>query len=148
MSTPAWRMAKSLEVLRKEINAAAPERSKVSDGGIGDARHAAGASDHNPCRCCRVVTARDFTHDPSGGFDATAFTTWLQARLLDPVSPERRVKYVIWNRRIMSGLGQSHAVGVWRPYTGTNPHTKHVHLSVRHDAPRYDAVDPWGWTNA
>jgi len=141
-----WRMAKSLGATGKlgllgEINARAPERSKLSDGGIGDAAHAKTVSDHNPCTCCRIVHARDFTHDPTGGFDAGEFAEWLRARVID--GTERRVKYVIWDRRIFSGPGQNQPRGEWRPYTGSNPHTKHVHLSVRH-GPGDDAA-PWGW---
>lgn len=126
-----------------EVNASAPTRSKASDGGIGDARHARSVSDHNPCRCCRVVTARDFTHDPAGGFDAGAFAEWLRHRVATGREP--RVKYVISNRRIFSGVNQPHPAGVWRKYTGANPHTKHVHVSVRHDAQHYDNAAPWGW---
>lgn len=125
-----------------EVNASAPNRSKLSDGGIGDARHARTVSDHNPCTCCKVVTARDFTHDPDGGFDAHAFAEWLRARV---IAGEARVRYVISNRRIYSGRGQNHPTGLWRKYTGSNPHAKHVHVSVRHGAAHYDDVRPWGW---
>ena len=61
-------MAKSLEVLLKQVNAQAPGRSKVSDGGIGDEEHSSRASDHNP-NAAGVVQALDLTHDPAGGFD-------------------------------------------------------------------------------
>jgi hypothetical protein len=149
MSGSSWRLAKSLgatgtQGLLGEINARAPHRNKASDGGIGDARHSAATSDHNPCKCCRVVCARDFTHDPAGGFDSYAFAEWLRQRVLaDP--PEARVKYVISNGRIFSGPGQSQPVGRWRPYTGSNKHAHHVHVSVRHPASGYDATAPWGW---
>ena len=140
-------MAAALETLRAEVNASAPGRSIVSDGGIGDARHQQRASDHVPCQCCEVVCARDFTHDPEGGFDAERFAVWLRARIIaDP--PEARVRYVIWDRRICSGHGQRHPAGAWRVYTGTNPHTHHVHVSVRHAADRYDDDTPWGWPPA
>ena len=43
-----WRLARSLETLRAQINRIAPNRSKVSDGTIGDAKHASRSSDHNP----------------------------------------------------------------------------------------------------
>jgi len=144
----SWRMAKALGAtgtlgLLGEVNASAPGRSKVSDGGIGDARHAASTSDHNPCRCCRVVTARDFTHDPKGGFDSYEFAEWLRLRVA--MGREPRVKYVISNGRIYSGAGQAHPAGKWRPYTGKNKHAHHVHVSVRHDARFRDDDKPWGW---
>lgn len=44
----SWRNAKSLVVLRAQINAAFPSRSKASDGTIGDSRHCPGSSDHCP----------------------------------------------------------------------------------------------------
>jgi len=143
----SWRMAQALGATGKlgllgEINNSAPNRSKVSDGGIGDARHAAATSDHNPCRCCRVVTARDFTHDPKGGFDSYQFAEWLRQRVL---AGEQRVKYVISNRRIFSGQGQAHKAGQWRAYHGKNPHAHHVHVSVRHDAKFRDDASAWGW---
>jgi hypothetical protein len=142
----AWRMAKSLgatgtEGLLGEINARAPKRKKASDGGIGDTAHSKSKSDHNPCGCHSVVCARDFTHDPAGGFDANAFAEWLRARVVS--GEEKRVKYVIWNKRIFSGPGQGKPPGEWRPYTGKNPHDKHVHVSVVHH--EHDNAGPWGW---
>ncbi len=145
----AWRVAKSLgatgtQGLLGEINARSPTRSMASDGGIGDQRHKAGNSDHNPCACCRVVTARDFTHDPPQ-FDSYAFAEWLRQRVL---AGEARVKYVISNGRIFSGHGQQHPAGGWRPYTGKNKHAHHVHVSVRHGADFFDDASPWGWREA
>lgn len=144
----SWRVAASLggkkdEGLLGEINASAPHRSKASDGAIGDPRHQGRTSDHNPCACCGVVTARDFTHDPGGGFDAHAFADWLGERCRTGQEP--RVKYIISNRRICSGQGQGHQAGAWRPYRGKNPHTKHVHVSVRHEAAFCDDSRSWGW---
>jgi hypothetical protein len=150
MSGKPWRLAKALGATGKdgllaEINTRSPDRSKASDGGIGDAAHSARSSDHNPCDCCRVVCARDFTHDPKGGFDSYAFAEWLRGRVrAEP--PEARVKYVISNGRIFSGLGQPHPPGVWRPYSGKNKHAHHVHVSVRHGAALYDDAGPWGWS--
>jgi hypothetical protein len=145
----SWRLAHALggtprAGLLGEINAAAPQRSVASDGGIGDTRHARSKSDHNPCRCCAIVCARDFTHDPKGGFDSYVFAEWLRQRVIDGLEP--RVKYVISNGRIYSGEGQNHPAGVWRKYRGNNPHAHHVHVSVRHDA--CDDTAPWGWPPA
>jgi|HigsolmetaAR201D_1030396.scaffolds.fasta_scaffold15936_2 hypothetical protein len=44
----AWRLARSLEQLRRQIDAAYPGRSKASDGTIGDVAHSQRNSDHNP----------------------------------------------------------------------------------------------------
>jgi hypothetical protein len=142
----SWRLAKALGATGKdgllgEVNRRSPTRSKVSDGGIGDAAHSATSSEHNPCSCCRVVCARDFTHDPPA-FDSYAFAEWLRARVLDG---EERVKYVISNGRIFSGRGQNHPPGVWRRYSGKNPHAHHVHVSVRHGKKFFDDSSPWGW---
>jgi hypothetical protein len=141
----SWRMAKALDGLRAEINAQAPGRSIKSDGGIGDATHSSHRSDHNPCGCCRVVCAFDFTHDPPR-FDSYGFAHWLAARCA--VGAEPRVKYIISNGRIASGMGQHHPAGLWRPYTGKNKHTRHVHVSVRHGAELFDNEEPWTWQDA
>lgn len=138
----AWRVAASLQQLLAEVNASAPNRSKASDGALGDAQHSSRASDHNPCDCHGVVCARDFTHDPAGGFDAHAFADWLVAEVR---SGEPRVKYVISRGKIASGHGQAHPAGVWRPYSGANAHVKHTHVSVRHPQVLFDDDRRWGW---
>lgn len=127
-----WRLAKSLVTLRGEINDAAPNRSKVSDGTIGDTRHAAGASDHNP-NGSGAVTALDITHDPAGGCDSYALARSLVA------SPDARLKYVISNGKIASRVKG----WTWRKYTGKNPHSHHVHISVEASPKLYDDARPW-----
>jgi putative peptidoglycan binding protein len=130
----AWRLAKSLETLRSQVNAKWPGRSKSSDGSIGDEGHSSRTSDHNPDPA-GVVRAIDITHDPKGGFDSYGFADMLLKK------QDRRLKYVISNRRIGSGPAGP-AAGVWRPYTGTNPHDHHCHISVA-AGPAGDATDPW-----
>lgn len=134
----AWYVASSLNVLRDEINKSAPKRSKKSDGALGDTAHASRVSDHNPCDGHEAVCARDITHDPKGGFDSYAFADWLRARCQSGV--EKRVKYIISNRRIASSPGWQ-----WRKYSGTNPHDKHVHVSVTHGPELFDDAKSWGW---
>jgi hypothetical protein len=148
MSKASWRVAKCLGPTGKsgllgEINKTSPSRNKRSDGGIGDPNHSSRKSDHNPCSCHRVVCARDFTHDPDNGFDAEELARYLQNRILQKL--EGRVKYVIWKRRIMSGLGQKNPAGVWRSYSGVNPHTAHIHVSIRHPEYIFDSTKSWGW---
>lgn len=119
----AWRVARSLVRLIDQCNAAWPNRSRVSDGTIGDAAHATRESDHNPWYGPGIVTAADITHDPRHGADMHKLAASLVA------SRDRRTKYIIWNRRIVSGAAGP-APWVWQPYSGQSPHTDHLHLSV------------------
>lgn len=118
----AWRLAKSLEQLRFQVNGRWPNRSKQSDGSVGDTSHSARASDHNP-DSKGVVRAIDITHDPKNGFDSYAFANLL-LKQQDP-----RLKYIISNGRIGSGPTGMRP-GAWRKYTGANSHSHHVHVSV------------------
>lgn len=129
----AWRVARSLEVLRDQVNAAYPGRSKVNDGTIGDTAHQQTVSDHNPNKY-GVVQALDITHDPAHGLDAGRLAEALR------VSQDKRIKYVISNRRIVSS---SVSNWIWRAYHGANPHTAHVHVSVVDDPKLYDDTSAW-----
>lgn len=129
-----WRLAHGLEKLRSQVNAKWPNRGKDSDGSIGDEHHSARASDHNPDGA-GIVHAIDITHDPKGGFDSYAFADLLLKK------QDRRLKYVISNRRIGAGpAGPS--PGVWRKYTGTNPHDHHCHVSIM-SGPLADDTADW-----
>lgn len=141
----SWRVARSLDVLLAEVNAAAPARSKVSDGSIGDAAHASRTSDHNPwvrdSRGVGVVRARDITHDPADGCDAGEIAEHVRQLGIDGHPALGPGAYVIWNHRIASdSYGWA-----WRGYYGSNPHTAHVHISVATSAAGYDSTAPWGW---
>jgi lysozyme family protein len=127
------RLAAGLAALRDQINATYPNRSKLSDGWIGDAAHAARASDHNP-NSTGVVTALDITHDPANGPD-----TWKLAEILRQ-RKDPRIKYVISNGRIFSSVVSP---WTWRPYTGANKHAHHVHVSVASDPALYDLASAW-----
>lgn len=118
----SWRLAQGLIKLRDQVNAEWPNRSKDSDGSIGDTSHSARESDHNPDGA-GVVHAIDITHDPKSGFDSYAFADMILAK------QDHRLKYVISNRRIGSGP-RGPSAGVWRPYHGINPHNHHVHISI------------------
>lgn len=129
----SWRLAKSLEKLREQLNAAFPQRSKVSDGSVGDLAHRSRASDHNP-NSADVVTAIDVTHDPAHGLSGTALSRQL---IKDP-----RTKYVIFDGQIYRTYKPQ--LG-WARYTGPNKHTHHVHISVVADAHEYDDSAPWAF---
>ena len=140
-AAPVWRVAKCLVALRDQVNRRTPNRKRSSDGTIGDAAHAVRTSDHNPWvrdGDVGVVTAMDITHDPAGGCDAGALAEAIRT------SRDARVKYVIWNRRIANSSSiNGVAPWAWRPYTGANPHDKHVHVSVKPDKAAFDLTSDW-----
>jgi len=125
----AFRKAGAIVRLQYELDKLAPKRSKVSDGWIGDAAHATRTSDHNPwvkdSKGVGVVRGVDITHDPAGGVDGNRLAAWIASQLGKHPALGRGA-YVIWNHRIISTdrLGEG-----WRRYDGSNPHTKHVHVS-------------------
>lgn len=131
------RLANSLVKLRDQVNAKFPNRNKASDGWIGDAAHAASASDHNP-NGAGVVCALDITNSPQTGFDVHAMADRLR------VNRHPDLKYIISNRRI-AGAWTNWA---WAPYYGSNPHSAHAHFSVGRgndgqSTPPYDDASDW-----
>lgn len=133
----SWRLAKSLEELRRQVNVRWPHRSKKSDGTIGDSKHTSRVSDHNPHvkdGKIGVVTALDITHDPSHGPRIASLAEALRA------SRDHRIKYIICDGRICSFKTQPWK---WRKYAGSNPHSAHLHVSVRAIKSLYDDRTPW-----
>lgn len=130
----SWRLAKSLEQLRREVNAAHPGRPTGSDGTIGDAKHRARKSAHNPDEL-GVVRAWDVT-GPVGH----QLAEWLRERR-DP-----RIYICISNGRIFSAYNHSGGPAwSWRPYSGSNPHETHAHIQVDDSKHLYDDDQPWGY---
>lgn len=138
-----WRVARSLDQLLEQLNTAHPDRSKVSDGGIGNAEHASRESDHNPwiqLAGVGIVSARDFTHDPEHGADMALLPRVLMA---DP-----RAKYAIFEDLFYDRVNGVLRV---RPYPLVNPartnkHDHHLHLSVEDDVALFDDTRPWALT--
>jgi len=132
-----WRLAESLVVLRDQVNKMAPQRSKLSDGTIGDVSHQHRPSRHNP-NDAGVVCALDLTDDPAHGCPIHVVVEAVRAR------PHPDLAYIISNSRI---AGRSTGWS-WHRYTGANPHTKHAHFGVGSgpdSEPRqpYDERTPW-----
>jgi hypothetical protein len=123
-----------------------PKRNRASDGIIGNAAHQKRKSDHNE------GNAFDLTHDPKNGVDCELLSR--------DVVWDSRVTYVIWNKEICftdqphrremdESCTYPHYKGPekekkWEAYFGPNPHTKHMHVSIRADA-RED-LSPWPWS--
>lgn len=130
----SWTLAPALDQLFDDVNRLWPTRSKALDGTIGDAAHSARKSEHNPNRepgddvPDGYVTAADIT---KSGVDV--------ARLLAALIGDKRVWYVIHAGSIYSrtyGFAK-------RAYTGSNPHTSHIHVSLRQTREACDDRSPW-----
>ena len=125
----SWFLSPALVTLRKEVDAVYPSRSTVSDGTVGDPAHAARTSDHNPAADGEVC-AWDCTYDKDTGLGVAPEVAEFLRSTKDP-----RIKYVIWNKRIFRSYPKP---GIpawsWAPYTGTNTHEHHCHISVDQDA--------------
>lgn len=122
--------APSCVAVRRQAFRLWPDRSQASDGICASATHTTQnpGSDHEPHVVINGVayaTAVDLTDDKANGCDADAWAEYLR------LSKDHRVKYVIAESRMFSSYPTSqYAAWTWRPYSGTNPHSKHVHCSV------------------
>ena len=116
--------------LREQIDDSFPDRDRTSDGWIGDTRHAARPSDHNP-DANGWVRAIDVDRDLSGRAKPDLMPDLAdQIRLLCKSKKERRITYIIFDGRIAS----SKKFWEWRPYEGSNKHNHHCHISFAKEA--------------
>jgi hypothetical protein len=131
----AWRVAKCLDVLRQQLNAAYPSRSKATDGTQASPQHRLQSpnSDHNEKLVNGewVVHAMDITHDPGDGLDCQQLFDNLIA------SKDRRIKYLIWNRQISNPTVQNWAK------RKADDHEGHLHISVYDDPHLADDTTLW-----
>ena len=114
------KLCKAGQQLREQIDDAFPDRDRRSDGWIGDARHAARKSDHNP-DAAGIVRAIDIDADLKS-HPAEAFDLADQLRLL--ARTDKRISYIIFDGKIASYRRNYK----WRKYTG-HPHRTHIHVS-------------------
>lgn len=138
----AWRVVNSLQTLNAQLReryarAAPPATPATSWGSIADDAHSS-SSDHYPhfyaaLGSMAVVCARDFPHAASLGMDAGQITEALR------LSRDPRIAYVIFAGRIFSSTTQP---WVWRPYSGSDGHWTHFHVSTVHTAAADDSR-PW-----
>ena len=117
----------AIAVLR-QATALWPKRKKLSDGLLPSSAHvkANPNSDHN------TGLAVDLTHDPAAGVDC--------AKIFEELKEDPRVEYLIFNKKIWSRAKWKQGN---RPYTGANPHTKHLHINIYADKAK--DTSPWFW---
>jgi hypothetical protein len=121
-ATPA-----AIAVLR-QATAISPLRMKASDGLLPSQAHIkqSPTSDHN------TGHAVDLTHDPKNGIDC--------AEIFEKLKEDKRVKYLIFKGKIWSK--EKSKLGN-RRYAGSNPHNKHLHISI--ESTMATDTSPWFW---
>ena len=119
MKKNPW-LSKAGRQLREQIDDRYPNRDRHSDGWVADSKHSK-KSDHTPRRN-GVVRAIDIDaglgHSKASGMLALAI-------VLAAKAGDKRIKYVIHNGQIASKIRG----WKFRPYTGSNPHYTHIHVS-------------------
>ena len=125
MPTPY--LAASLVRLRNEVNFRWPHRDKSSDGWIGDPAHMLRTSDHNPDEkgCVHALDV-----------DSTSVNVDL---IRKQAVKHPATAYVISNKVIYSRTNGF----VPKPYTGVDPHTSHIHVSISHTAAAEAETHRW-----
>ncbi len=127
MSSPDPILVPALRTLRAEVNERWPHRDRSSDGWIGDDAHRQRLSDHNP--------------DDQGNVHALDIT----ARGIQPwtvviaATHHLATTYVIFRGRLWSRRNE----WVAERYTGPDPHTTHLHVSVSAEPARANSRRPW-----
>ena len=109
--------------LREQIDDSFSDRSRSSDGWIGDSKHATRKSDHNPDEQ-GWVRAIDISRDLSGRreFDLMPY---LADQLRIVAKSDKRISYIIFDGKIAS----ARSLWRWRTYKGINQHRTHLHCS-------------------
>jgi hypothetical protein len=147
---PPWRLAGSLVSLKAAIDAHWPGRDKRSDGGIGDARHAARgrrvrsqsvAEQHDPGRRLHRHPAR---HHRRRRPVARRVPAAGRRRRRPPAGRQERGR----QRQRVRDLQPPHHRARLQPVgrlRRPDPHTTHVHVSVTRDPAGYDDGGPWAF---
>ena len=124
------KLCKAGKQLREQFDDCFSDRDRTSDGWIGDSRHSARKSDHNPDEQ-GWVRAIDVDRDVSGRSKPDLMPDIAdQIRLLCKSKKERRITYIIFDGRIAS----SKKAWEWRTYEGSNKHNHHCHISFSQEA--------------
>jgi hypothetical protein len=119
-------LCKAGQQLREQFDDTFPDRDRRSDGWIGDLRHSARPSDHNPDpKAGMVVRAIDVDADVYKSGKPDLMPDIADQIRLAAKAGDKRIAYVIFQGRIAS----SRMGFRWRKYSGSNPHNAHCHVS-------------------
>jgi len=100
-------LSKAAETLRDQINGAFLDRSRKSDGWIGDLKHAIDID--------------------AGLSDEQGISYALADQLRLAAKKDKRISYIIFSKKICSNK----SLWRWVKYRGINPHDKHIHISFK-----------------
>jgi hypothetical protein len=121
---PTPRLCKAGQQLRQQVDDSYPDRDRASDGWIGDVRHSARPSDHNP-DAAGIVRAIDIDRDLSGKAKPDLMPDLADQIRLAAKRGDKRISYIIFDGQIASARFGFR----WRKYRGSNPHKSHCHIS-------------------
>ena len=126
-----YKLCKAGQQLRLQIDDSYIDRDRSSDGWVGDSRHSARRSDHNPdwknaVNGVAFVRAIDIDRDLSGKAKPDLMPDLAdQIRRFAKRDKSKRISYIIFAGKIASPrMGWR-----WRKYRGSNPHRSHCHIS-------------------
>jgi len=122
------KLSHALVQLREQFDDSYPKRDRKSDGWLGDARHSATISDHNPDND-GWVRALDVDSDLDRNPESMAK---IVNQIRKRARKDGRLNYIIFNGRIASRK----SLWVWTKYRGINPHRTHAHFSALPTADR------------
>jgi hypothetical protein len=119
----AW-LSKAAVQMREQIDDSFADRSRKSDGWIGNEKHQNTKSDHNPLPKTLEVCAIDVDAKLC---DQPEMSIYLAEQIRVAAKTDKRISYIIHAGKIAS------AKSFWRfvKYRGINSHHRHIHISFK-----------------
>jgi hypothetical protein len=117
-------LSKAAVQLREQIDDSFADRSRKSDGWIGNEKHQNTKSDHNPLPNSGEVCAIDVDAKLC---DQPEMSIYLAEQIRVVAKTDKRISYIIHAAKIASAK----SLWRWKKYTGINPHHKHIHISFK-----------------
>ena len=117
-------LSKAAVQMREQIDDSFADRSRKSDGWIGNEKHQNTKRDHNPLPDTGEVCAIDVDAKLC---DQPEMSIYLAEQIRVAAKTDKRISYIIHVGKIAS------AKSFWRfvKYRGVNPHNRHIHISFK-----------------